>query len=137
MTARPAQLAAIRSCFSFLTGLKSLSCSGRPCAPSYSTLSHQASRGCRAAAVTRPYLAVLPISLLFCFSSFSGLFYFMIIYVLHKLIKNCDHKRKQICTLQSLMNLTSLTHHMVQFCTPFQIWSIGIHVFIQACCCCC
>ena len=90
---------------SHTAGLKPLSCGGRPCAPSYSTLAHQASRGCRAAAVTRPYLAVLLISLLFCFSSFSSLFYFLIIFVLHKLIKNCDHTRKQICTLQSLMNL--------------------------------
>ena len=97
-------------------------------------LTYQASWVCRDAAVTRPYSAVLLISLLFCSSSFSRVFSSSdyIVYVLHKLTKNYNHKGKQICTIQITYEPTSLTHHMVQFCTPFQIWSTSIHIFIQA-----
>lgn len=89
MSTRPAPACSCQGLIflSHTAGLKSLSCHGKPYAPSYFTLAHQASRGCRVAAVTRPDLAVLPISLLFCSSSFSSLFYFLIIHVLHKLIK--------------------------------------------------
>lgn len=79
---------------------------------------HQVAPGCRAAAVTRPSLAVLLSS---CFNSFSHLLHLFstyIVYGLHKLMKNCN--------LQRWINLynhlqTHLPNTPWLFCIPFQM----------------